>query len=131
MTRSPPAPETDGPGPLRHFIALFDAGRYWDSHEALELAWRAERNDFYHGLILYASAFVHARHGNTHGVLAQLDKARARLEPFTPAHRGIDVAAILRHADACTRLVERGGAWGEGFPWPTIPVDTTGAEGRR
>ena len=94
------------PGVLLRFVELFNAGRYWDSHEALEDAWRRLDSGFYHGLILYASAFVHARRGTRHGVLAQLEKARRALEPHRPAHLGVDVDGILAHADRCRALVE-------------------------
>ena len=40
------------PGPLRQFLELYGASRFWDSHEALEEAWRRSGSDFYQGLIL-------------------------------------------------------------------------------
>ena len=108
-----PAPPT----PLAHFLELFAAGRYWDSHEALEDAWRRLDSDFYQGLILYASAFVHARRGNRHGILAQLEKTRRALEPYRPAYLGIDVDGLLEHADRCRRRVEAREAPPEGEDW--------------
>jgi hypothetical protein len=45
------------PGPLRQFLELYGASRFWDSHEALEEAWRRNGSDFYQGLILYASFY--------------------------------------------------------------------------
>ena len=56
------------PGPLRQFLELYGASRFWDSHEALEEAWRRSGSDFYQGLILYASAWVHWERRNAHGV---------------------------------------------------------------
>ena len=47
------------PRPLRRFLELYEASRFWDSHEALEEAWRRSGSDFYLGLILYASPWVH------------------------------------------------------------------------
>jgi predicted metal-dependent hydrolase len=64
----------------------------------LEPAWKKTRSDFYHGLILLASAFVHRERRNRHGVLAQLDKALPLLERYTPAHEGVDVDALLTRA---------------------------------
>ena len=91
MTDSPPRPpETVGgralPVPFRRFPELYRAGRFWDSHEALEDAWRANRSDFYQGLILYASAWGHRERRNAHGVRAQLRKAVApeELESVSP-----------------------------------------------
>lgn len=96
------------PRPLLDFVDLFNREEYWESHEALEDAWRETGSDFYQGLIIYASAFVHARRGNAHGVRAQLEKAEAYLAPYRPTHLGIDVDALFRHAARCRRALEEG-----------------------
>ena len=83
--------------PLKEFVALFNQGHYWASHEILEAAWRSDRSEFFHGLILYASAWVHQQRENPHGVASQFAKAEAALGPFLPVHLGLDVAEILRH----------------------------------
>lgn len=101
------------PDPFLAFLRLFNDGRYWDSHEALEDAWRETGSGFYHGLILYASAFVHARRENAHGIRAQLEKAERALAPFAPDYLGLDVQAILEHARRCREIVRRGEAAGD------------------
>jgi hypothetical protein len=98
------------PPGLERFVTLFNAGAYWDSHEALEAAWRLGRSPFYHGMILYASALVHAQRGNAHGVRAQLVKAEARLAPYRPAYLGIDVDGVFAHAERVRRAVADGAA---------------------
>ncbi len=55
---------TPFPAPLEAFVELFDQEAFWASHEVLEGSWRETDSDFYHGLILYTSAFVHVRRGN-------------------------------------------------------------------
>lgn len=97
----------DWPAAYLRFIELFNAERFWDSHEALEDAWRETGSGFYHGLILFASAFVHVRRGNPHGIEAQLGKAADALEPFRPRHLGLDVDALLDHAARCRDVVAR------------------------
>lgn len=101
------------PAPLLRFLDLLERGAYWESHEALEEAWRERRSGFYHGLILYASAFVHAARGNAHGVRAQLGKAERALAPYAPAYLGLDVEAILEHARRCRAVVRGSGGAGE------------------
>jgi uncharacterized protein len=81
---------------LEAFVQRFNQGAYWDSHEVLEAAWRRNRSQFYHGLILYASAWVHWQRGNRHGVLAQLDKAEPLLRERGAGYLGVDLAALLR-----------------------------------
>jgi predicted metal-dependent hydrolase len=84
------------PPALDLFVDLFNKGAYWESHEALERDWRRTRSAFYHGLILYASAWVHHDRGNPHGVEAQLDKAAPLLARYAPGYLGIDLAAVIR-----------------------------------
>ncbi|HET7039626.1 MAG TPA: DUF309 domain-containing protein [Gemmatimonadales bacterium] len=96
------------PAALRRFVASFNAGSFWESHEILEGAWRETGSDFYQGLILFASAFVHVRRSNPHGITAQLAKARDRLAGYRPRYLGVDVDALLAASDAATRAVETG-----------------------
>lgn len=83
------------PPALEDFVDLFNKGAYWESHEALEPEWRRTQSPFYHGLILYASAWVHQDRGNPHGIQAQLAKAEPLLKDHAPGYLGIDVSAIL------------------------------------
>jgi predicted metal-dependent hydrolase len=105
------------PAPLERFVRLFNAGEHWESHEELEGAWREGRSDFYQGLILFASAFVHATRGNAHGVRAQLAKAEVRLIPYRPAYLGVDVELLLAAAEAA-----RGALWAGKTPVPPVLV---------
>ena len=93
------------PGPLRQFLELYGASRFWDSHEALEEAWRRKGSDFYQGLILYASAWVHWKRGNAHGGRAQLKKTLARLDAYPAAYLGLDVAELRAHCLAVRQEV--------------------------
>jgi uncharacterized protein len=83
-------------------LALARAGRYFDAHEAFELAWRsadtAER-DFFQGLVHVVVAWYQNERENQVGCERQLAKARRRLAPYAPAHRGVDVAAVLAQVE--------------------------------
>jgi len=107
----PPPPPPALPAALHEFLALFNRGEYWESHEVLERPWRRNRSDFYKGLILLASALVHAERGNRHGIVAQLRKAIPLLERYRPYYLGLDVEAILSR-------VARALAWLEGPAQP-------------
>ena len=96
------------PSQLEDFVARFNAGSFWESHEILEAAWRETGSDFYQGLILFASAYVHVRRANLHGVRAQLAKAVSRLGGYRPSYLGVDVDAVLDAADAARRAVDVG-----------------------
>jgi len=79
-------------------MALARAGRYFEAHEELELAWRAAEpaeRDFFQGLVHVVVAWYQAGRGRRIGCERQLAKATRRLAPYAPAHRGVDVAALL------------------------------------
>ncbi|HSH44996.1 MAG TPA: DUF309 domain-containing protein [Longimicrobiales bacterium] len=110
------------------FLDLFNRGEFWASHEALEDAWRESGSQFYHALILYASAFVHVKRGNRHGIAAQLAKAEPLLQKRAPHYLGLDVDAMVEHAAICRHLVAEnreapGDAWPVIIPIPRIPFD--------
>jgi predicted metal-dependent hydrolase len=60
--------------------------------------WRAaapDERDFFQGLVHVAVAWYQAGRGKPVATERQLEKAIRRLTPFAPAHRGVDVAALL------------------------------------
>ena len=88
---------------LERGLDLARDGEYFDAHEALEDAWRAAEpaeKDFFQGLVHVVVAWYQAGRGNEVGCSRQLEKAVRRLGPFAPAHRGVDVASILRQVEA-------------------------------
>jgi predicted metal-dependent hydrolase len=97
------------PAPLLEFVTMFNRGEHWHSHEVLEPAWRENRSEFYHGLILLASALVHAKRGNAHGLAAQARKAEERLTPYRPRYLGFDVDVILAHLARCEQIARDSG----------------------
>jgi hypothetical protein len=79
-------------------VALIRAGEYFAAHEELELAWRAAppaERDFFQGLVHVAVAWYQAGRGRRIGTERQLEKAIRRLSPYAPAHRGLDLDALL------------------------------------
>ena len=88
--------------PFERGLELIRDGRYFEAHEELETAWRAaepEERDFLQGLVHVAVAWYQAGRGKQVGCERQLAKARRRLAPYAPSHRGVDVAALLRRLD--------------------------------
>jgi len=92
-------------------LELIRAGAYFEAHEELEDEWREappEERDFLQGLVHVAVAWLHAERGNRNGCERQLVKARRRLDPYAPSHRGVDVASVLDQVDAAERRVTGG-----------------------
>jgi predicted metal-dependent hydrolase len=88
---------------LERGLALIQRGEFFAAHEELELAWRAaesEERDFFQGLVHVAVAWYQAGRRNPVGCQRQLEKAARRLGPYAPAHRGLDVADLLRQVEA-------------------------------
>ena len=87
------------------------AGRYFEAHEELEAAWRAapaEERDFFQGLVHVAVAWYQAGRRRPVATGRQLEKAARRLAPFAPAHRGVDVDAVLAQVEAAQERVAAG-----------------------
>jgi uncharacterized protein len=92
-------------------LELIRAGRYFAAHEELEDAWRAAEpaeRDFLQGLVHVAVAWYQAGRGNRVGCERQLEKARRRLAPYAPAHRGIDLAGLLPQLETAATIVAGG-----------------------
>jgi uncharacterized protein len=96
-SRSPSEPR------LARGLELIRSGEFFAAHEILEDAWRAAEEperDFYQGLVHVAVAWYQAGRENRVGCERQLEKAARRLGPYAPAHRGLDVAALLASVEA-------------------------------
>ena len=92
-------------------MGLIRVGEFFAAHEELEDAWRAAdpaERDFLQGLVHVAVAWYQAGRGNRVGCERQLEKASRRLAPYTPAHRGTDIAALLVQLEAAAKTVEAG-----------------------
>jgi uncharacterized protein len=96
---------------LQRGLELMRAGRYFEAHEELELAWRAAddaERDFFQGLVHVTVAWYQARRGNRVGCERQLAKAVRRLASYEPSHRGVDVTAVLEQVAAAQAVAAEG-----------------------
>src|SRR5919205_302586 len=85
-------------GAYQHGLALARAGRFFDAHEAFETAWRAcadDERDFFQGLVHVVVSAYQRERGRPVATERQRVKALRRLAAFAPAHRGLDVSALL------------------------------------
>ncbi len=80
-------------------IALFDAGQYFEAHEALETAWRAEPGpvrDLYRGILQVAVGYHHILRGNYIGARKMFARSRRWLSFFPDEVAGIDLGPFRR-----------------------------------
>src|SRR5512141_1234257 len=99
------------PGELERGLEAIRAGNYFEAHEELELVWRdaaPEERDFYQGLVHVAVAWYQAGRSRPVATARQLEKAARRLGPFSPAHRGVDVADVLEQVERARAVVASG-----------------------
>lgn len=108
---------------LERGVELFNAGRYWEAHEAWEQEWTLDRHGpdrgFYKGLIQVAAGCLHHSRGNRSGAVTKWRGGAALLRPYLPRHHGIDLVALLTATEACLAAVERTGE--HGVPPPPLP----------
>ena len=98
------------PAQVRDGLALFNAGEFFEQHEVLEEAWRAEVaqiRDLYRGILQIGVGFYHLGRGNARGARNLLTYGIDRLAPFDPSCMGVDVAALRAAAGACRAEIER------------------------
>ena len=77
--------KTADSAPFRRGVALFNAGYYWEAHDAWESLWHAHGRrgvvaDVIKALIKLAAAGVKAREGQDHGVRIHASRAAELLE---------------------------------------------------
>ena len=106
-------------------LELIRDGEYFAAHEVLEDVWRAapaEERDFFQGLVHVAVAWYQAGRGRRIGTERQLEKAIRRLEPFAPAHRGVEISRLI------AQLKELHASGSLELPPPDLRWSTTLAE---
>jgi sugar phosphate isomerase/epimerase len=107
-------------------IRLFDAGEWYEAHEAIEHEWHAERGPvrvLYQGILQIGVGLHHARGGNHRGAVLLLGDGIAKVARFLPTCRGVDTARLVADATRCLAEVERLGPDGlAAFDWTLAPV---------
>jgi predicted metal-dependent hydrolase len=80
-------------------LEYFNAGRYFEAHEELESAWRAEKGpirELYQGILQVGVGYYHVQRGNYKGAVKMFRRARQWLDPLPDECCGVNLAR-LRH----------------------------------
>jgi hypothetical protein len=91
-------------------LRLFNAGHYFEAHEALEEAWNAESGkvrDLYRGILQIAVAYLHITRGNYNGAVKVHERSRKWLQDWPEVCRGIHVGQLRRDAQTVIDEVQR------------------------
>lgn len=109
---------------LQRGIALFNAGKFWEAHEAWEEIWKDRPEDgrfFIQGLIQLAAAYHQLGKKVYRGVLIHLKQAQERLRLFPSDFLGIDVPPILHLIDNSLATIEGQPSLAE-VDWPAVKI---------
>jgi len=104
-------------------IAHFNECDFYESHELWEALWtdyQGLSRKFYQGLIQAAVALHHFGNGNIRGARKLYYSTRSYLEPYRPAHMGLDLEGFLDQFERCFAAVT---ASQEEFPQIEIEPD--------
>jgi predicted metal-dependent hydrolase len=92
----------DLPAQFLRGVALFNDGRFFECHEALEEVWLKSAGGeraFLHALIQAAAALHHFRQGNDKGARSVYERARRKLENGPAIVMKLDVRAFTRELE--------------------------------
>jgi len=91
-------------------IQLFNCGRFFEAHEALETAWRVETDStryLYQGILQLGVGYYHLLNGNTIGAIHLFTSAKKTMETLPPFCQGINVKLIRKQVEEAAMLVEK------------------------
>jgi uncharacterized protein len=84
-------------------IELFNAGRFFECHEAWEEVWKRADGDarrFYQGLIQFAVAILHVQRGNREGAMSVHRKACRNLARLPDDYLGVALGRLRGDVDS-------------------------------
>ena len=91
-------------------IQHFNKGEYFEAHEELETAWRAETDeirDLYQGILQAGVTYLHITRRNYNGAVKVYRRSQRWLVKWPEICRGVDVGQLRRDLDAAIAEVRR------------------------
>ena len=91
-------------------LRLFNAGEYFEAHEALELAWREETGQvrrLYQGILETAVTYLHIQRGNYLGAVKVYDRSMKWLRMWPDVCYGVNVGKLRADLDQVIAEVQR------------------------
>ncbi len=82
-------------------LKLFNEQKFFEAHEELESAWRAEKDEvrnLYQGILQVAVFYLHIVRGNYAGALKVYARSMKRLEDFPDVYFGVQVKKLRSDA---------------------------------
>ncbi len=89
---------------------MFNQGKYWRAHEALEAAWREEQGQIrtlYQGILQAGVVYLHVSHFNYPGAVKVFQRCMRWLEPWPEVCRGVEIGLLRKDLQAVMQEVDR------------------------
>lgn len=109
MRRLTPRLSEEDRADLAEGVALFNAGKYWQAHEAWEKIWQRHAEPwrfFVQGLIQAAAAHHQLQRGIRHGVIKHLHNALVKLEAAPPDFAGMNLGPFRGYLHQLLEAIE-------------------------
>jgi len=97
----------------REGLRLFNQGRYFEAHEELEAAWRAEQGqirELYQGVLEAGVSYLHLRQGNLAGAQKVFVRSMRWLRDWPEVCRGVQIGQLRRDLEKAVAEASRLGA---------------------
>lgn len=94
----------------REGLRLFNAGEYFEAHEALEHAWNAEEGEaknLYRGILQVAVTYLHITRGNYNGAVKVHARSRKWLDGLPTVCKGVHVEELRGDAEKVIEEIQR------------------------
>ncbi|GEM_PF-284037 len=91
-------------------LRLFNEGKYFEAHEALEVAWLEEKGkvrDLYRGILQVGVAYLHITRGNYDGAVKVYVRSQRWLKGWADVCRGVNVQKLREDAERALQEVQR------------------------
>jgi predicted metal-dependent hydrolase len=91
-------------------MELFNAGHYFEAHEALEAAWRDNKTgperDLYRAILQVGVVYLHITHQNYPGAIKVYHRSLKWLDLWPETCRGVAVGQLRRDVDAAIACLQ-------------------------
>lgn len=94
-------------------MKLFNAGKFFEAHEELEIAWLEEKGkvrDLYRGILQVGVMYLHITRGNYNGAIKLYQRCTRWLKDWPNVCRGIQVGKLKSNAESVMKAVKELGA---------------------
>jgi predicted metal-dependent hydrolase len=91
-------------------LRLFNAGEFFEAHEALENAWNAETGEvrnLYRGILQIAVVYLHITRGNYNGAIKVYERSQRWLKDWADVCKGIQVEELRKNAELAIQELQK------------------------